>query len=244
MQRDETHHHHHQQQQQHQDLPAHMSPAVPPVFTSVAPLSSAAAAAALAAAKGTGVSACSSPSAASERSVATTTATSTTSIAPFSHIEHQRKQQARDQGLQDSSERMVHDAAAAFDLKMESYHMDFVALQQLNGAAAEQYSSTAEIATALGNFVADLGSRQAGVRDALAALPLLDRQLKQLEVTVGKLDKQSKDLEARVAKMQLDKSSKGEGVGFSAYNYLSASFNSIAAAGAGQCLGGVNLPKE
>eukprot|EP00775_Hariotina_reticulata_P008888 gene8888-9066_t len=74
-------------------------------------------------------------------------------------------------------------------------------------------------------------------------------QLKQLEMTVGKLDKQSRDLEARVAKLQSVKDSKGAGAGSSAYSYLSfsrasSSMAAAAAAGAGQCLGGANLPKE
>jgi hypothetical protein len=140
---------------------------------------------------------------------------------------------------------MVGDAAAAFDMRMEAYGLDLELLQQLNDAAAEQYGATAEIAAALGQFALDLNSRQAAVRDALAALPQLDRQLKVLEATVGQLDKRSKELESRLG---LGASA---GAGRIAYDYIASSFSragsgvgGAAVAAAGGCLGGGALPKE
>lgn len=182
----------------------------------------------------------SSPTAASEHSIAT--ATSTSSAVPFSHIAQQRRQQAREEGLQEASQRLLTDAAAAFSLRMQGYNLDLETLQQLNDIAAERYSSTAEVATALGQFVADLETRQAAVREALAVLPQLDRQLRILEGTVGQLDKRSKDLES---KLGLGKSS--------TYDYLASTLsragNSVTAAAqyaasGGVCLGGEAMAKE
>lgn len=193
-------------------------------------------------------SGCSSPTAASEHSVATATGSvaSTSSAVPFSRIAYQRRQQKRELELHHNAKRMVNDAAAAFDMRMEAYSLDFEALQQLNAAAAEQYSSTAEIAAALGQFVLDLGSRQTAVREALAALPQLDRQLKLLEAAVGQLNKRSKELEASVG-LSGSSSSKN------AFEYLASSLSragstvssvGAAAVGAGACLGGGALPKQ
>jgi hypothetical protein len=140
---------------------------------------------------------------------------------------------------------MIGDAAAAFDMRMEAYGLDIELLQQLNDAAAEQYGATAEIAAALGQFAHDLNSRQAAVRDALAALPQLDRQLKVLESAVGQLDKRSRELENRLGL------GGGSGsTGKSAYEFIASSFSRAgsgvgvaAVAAAGGCLGGGALPK-
>lgn len=182
----------------------------------------------------------SSPMALSEHSIAT--AASTSSTVPFSQIAYQRRQQQREEGLAESSQHLVGAAAAAFDLRMDYYDLDLGALQQLNEAAAEQYNSTAELGTALCQFVADMETRQAAAREALAVLPQLDRQLKLLENAVGQLDRRSKELEGRLG---LGKSS--------AYDYLASTFGKAGssvsaaayyAAGGGACLGGAAAPKQ
>uniref|UniRef100_A0A383VEN3 Glutamine amidotransferase domain-containing protein n=1 Tax=Tetradesmus obliquus TaxID=3088 RepID=A0A383VEN3_TETOB len=201
-----------------------------------------------------GGSGCSSPSGASERSAfSAATATATASLCstsasaiPFSHIAAQRRQRRREQELSEAAKQMIGDAAAAFDMRMEAYGLDLALLQQLNDAAAEQYGATAEIAAALGQFAHDLNARQAAVRDALAALPQLDRQLKLLEAAVGQLDKRSRELESR-----LGIGGNSAGAGRIAYDYITSSFSragsgvgGVAVAAAGGCLGGGALPKQ
>ncbi|WIA35658.1 hypothetical protein OEZ86_004070 [Tetradesmus obliquus] len=157
-----------------------------------------------------------------------------------------RRQQRREQELSEAAKQMIGDAAAAFDMRMEAYGLDLALLQQLNDAAAEQYGATAEIAAALGQFAHDLNARQAAVRDALAALPQLDRQLKLLEAAVGQLDKRSRELESR-----LGIGGNSAGAGRIAYDYIASSFSragsgvgGVAVAAAGGCLGGGALPKQ
>ncbi|WIA15461.1 hypothetical protein OEZ85_002103 [Tetradesmus obliquus] len=193
------------------------------------------------------------PPAAGSSSDDATDATATASLCstsasaiPFSHIAAQRRQQRREQELSEAAKQMIGDAAAAFDMRMEAYGLDLALLQQLNDAAAEQYGATAEIAAALGQFAHDLNARQAAVRDALAALPQLDRQLKLLEAAVGQLDKRSRELESR-----LGIGGNNAGAGRIAYDYITSSFSragsgvgGVAVAAAGGCLGGGALPKQ
>jgi hypothetical protein len=188
-----------------------------------------------------GASGPNSPTAASEYSV-TTTHGSTSSAVPFSHIAHQRKQQEREVALQDAASTLLTDAAAAFDLRMQSYTHDITTLQELNEAAAQQYSGSAEIAAALGQFVSDLVARQAAAKEALSVLPQLDRQLELLATAVTQLEKRSKQLEARVGLKSLSASGGSSSSG--AYSYLASSVSTLtavgvstAAAGLG-CLGG------
>lgn len=188
-----------------------------------------------------GASGPSSPTAASEYSVATTHG-STSSAVPFSHIAHQRKQQEREVALQEAASTLVTDAAAAFDLRMQSYAHDITTLQELNDAAAQQYSGSAEIAAALGQFVSDLVARQAAAKEALSVLPQLDRQLELLATAVTQLERRSKQLEARVGLKPLSGSGGSSSSG--AYSYIASSVSTLtavgvstAAAGLG-CLGG------
>jgi hypothetical protein len=172
-----------------------------------------------------------------------TTHGSTSSAVPFSHIAQQRKQQERETALQEASQTLVHDAAAAFDLRMQSYTQDIETLQQLNEAAAAQYSGAAEIAAALGQFVADLVARQAAAKEALAVLPQLDRQLELLATAVSQLDKRSRQLEAKLGLKPLSGSGGGSSSS-SAYGYLASSVSQLTAAGVSTaaaglgCLGG------
>ncbi|KAF8057940.1 GGP4 [Scenedesmus sp. PABB004] len=183
----------------------------------------------------------SSPTAASEASWAGTA--STASTVPFSVIAHQRRAAAREAELGEAAGRMVGDADAALQLRLRLSGLDLDTLTQLNAAAAEAYGGAAELAAALGQFVSDLGARQAAVREALCALPALDRQLRALEGTVSGLDRRSRELEARL----------GLGRGRGAYDYLAAAAGSLsragssvtAAAGGGAgCLGGGALPRQ
>lgn len=181
-----------------------------------------------------------SPTAASEYSVATTHG-STSSTVPFSRISQQRKQQERDVALHDAMQTLLHDTAASFDLRMQLYTQDISTLQELNDAAAQQYNGTAEIAAALGQFVSDLSARQAAVKEALAVLPHLDRQLEVLATAVSQLDKRAKQLEVRVGLKPLNgatgsSSSSPYGYLTSSVSHLTAVGMSTAAAGLG-CLG-------
>lgn len=181
-----------------------------------------------------------SPTAMSEYSI--TTHGSTSSAVPFSHIAQQRKQQEREAALQESAQTLLADAAAAFDLRMQVYTQDIAALQELNEAAAQQYSGTAEVAAALGQFVSDLAARQAAAKEALAVLPQLDRQLELLATAVSQLDRRSRQLEARLGLKPL--SSSGNNSSSTAYGYLASSVSQLTAVGvstaaaAAGCLGG------
>lgn len=179
----------------------------------------------------------SSPTAASEYSV-TTTHASTSSTVPFSHIARQRKQQEREEALQEASRTLLHDAAAAFDLRMASYTQDIATLEELNQAAAQQYSGTAEIAAALGQFVSDLQARQAAAQEALRVLPELDRQLEVLATAVSQLDKHSRQLEAKLGLKPLSGSG-GHSGSSSAYGYLASSVSQLTAAGVSTAAAGL-----
>lgn len=171
-----------------------------------------------------------------------TTHGSTSSAVPFSHIAHQRKQQERETALQEAAQTFLHDAAAAFDLRMQYYTQDIATLQDLNEAAAQQYSGAAEIAAALGQFVSDLTARQAAAKEALAVLPQLDRQLELLATAVSQLDKRSRQLEARLGLKPLSGSGGSSSSG--AYGYLASSVSQLTAVGVSTgaaglgCLGG------
>lgn len=192
----------------------------------------------------------SSPTAASEYSIPSTHG-STSSAIPFSHIAHQRKQQEREAALQDAASTLIHDTAAAFDLRMQSYGLDISTLQELNEAAAQQYSGTAEIAAALGQFVADLQQRQAAAKEALSMLPQLDRQLELLSTAVSQLDKRSRQLESKLGLKPLSGGGVGGGGGSSssssAYGYLASGVSQLTAVGVSTaaaaslgCLGGTS----
>lgn len=183
-------------------------------------------------------SAPSSPTAASEYSV-TTTHASTSSTIPFSHIAQQRKQQERESALQDAMQTLLTDAAAAFDLRMQCYTQDISALQELNEAAAQQYSSAAEIAAALGQFVSDLSARQAAAKEALAVLPQLDRQLELLATAVSQLDKRSRQLESKLGLKPLSASSGSSSSSYSAYEYIAQSVSQLTAVGVSTATAGL-----
>jgi hypothetical protein len=184
-----------------------------------------------------------SPTAMSEYSI--TTHGSTSSAVPFSHIAQQRKQQEREAALQESAQTLLADAAAAFDLRMQVYTQDIAALQELNEAAAQQYSGTAEVAAALGQFVSDLAARQAAAKEALAVLPQLDRQLELLATAVSQLDRRSRQLEARLG-LKPPSNSGGNSGSSTAYGYLASSVSQLTAVGvstaaaAAGCLGGTS----
>lgn len=173
-----------------------------------------------------------SPTAMSEYSL--TTHGSTSSAVPFSHIAQQRKQQEREASLQEAAQTLLQDAAAAFDLRMQCYTQDIAALQQLNEAAAQQYSGAAELAAALGQFVSDLASRQAAAKEALAVLPQLDRQLELLATAVSQLDRRSRQLEVRLGLKPLSSSGNSgttSSSSSSAYGYLASSVSQLTAVG-------------
>lgn len=179
----------------------------------------------------------SSPTAASEYSVATTHG-STSSAVPFSHIAHQRKQQEREAALQEAAHTLLQDASAAFDLRMQAYTLDIATLWELNDAAAQQYSGSAEIAAALRQFVQDLVARQAAAKEALAVLPQLDRQLELLATAVSQLERRSKQLEAKLGLKPLpggSSSSSSSG----AYSYLASSVSQLTAVGVSTAAAGL-----
>jgi hypothetical protein len=129
---------------------------------------------------------------------------------------------------------------------MQSYALDISTLQELNEAAAQQYNGTAEIAAALGQFVADLQQRQVAAKDSLAVLPQLDRQLELLSTAVSQLDKRSRQLEAKLGLKPLSGGGGGSSSGSSAYGYLASGVSQLTAVGVSTaaaslgCLGGTS----
>lgn len=153
---------------------------------------------------------------------------------PFSAIAAQRHAAQRQAELSEAATRLLQDAGGALDARMHAARLELAALTAGNEAAAAAYGNAAEMAAALGQFAGDLMARQAALRDALAALPALDKQLGILEGAVSAIDSRARELETQLG---LTGGSSGS-VASTAYEYIAASLGRGGSAVVGACLGG------
>lgn len=81
---------------------------------------------------------------------------------------------------------------------MQPSSLELDTLAQLDGIAAGRYEEMADVASALAAFASEVGRRQEPVRQALAALPEVERQLDALGAVVKQLDESTRQLAAEL----------------------------------------------